>query len=644
MILVSGWLVNKFIKGMDWSNVLRRGGWLALLITPVLWAALVQSVSLWNLPPGSRPFSGHNLGQLNSTQEFIASFLVLLASAAALYWVWQRVGGAALARTLGALALALLALLTMRTSWTFSFVNFDYASEFLVYAHSTPDVREVMQQIEDISRRTSGELTLPVAYTADGSYPFIWYLRNYPHAAQLPNPPSGPDLDKPVVIAGDSEWSGIEPYMGANYVCNEYNFLWWPMQDYDNLTWERVRYAVTNPSMREAIWDIIFRRDYRQYEKITGKTVNMAEWPLRDGFRLCVRRDTLAQVWSESAGPVDLAALVKEAESKPDYVALEQVLAAELDIKAPDEVGGLSGPHDMAADAQGNVYVVDTNNHRVVKFSPEGQVLDTWDSTWWHGLTNWKPGGCLDADDHPLALGDGEFCEPWGIAVDAEGRVYVADTWNHRIQVFDSEGRFLAKAGEFGQPGASIASSPANFYGPRDVAVDQQGRVYVSDTGNKRIQVFEYKDAALNYITSFGGPGLIEGRLDEPVGLAIGPDGLLYVADTWNQRIQAFTLDGAFERAWPVEGWQSQNTTNKPYITLDSAGYVYASDPEHSRVLVFDPEGELLASLKGGGGSFFKAPTGVALDAQGRLWVSDADGQRLLRFSALNFENQENGE
>ena len=77
---------------------------------------------------------------------------------------------------------------------------------------------------------------------------------------------------------------------------------------------------------------------------------------------------------------------------------------------------------------------------------------------------------------------------------------------------------------------------------------------------------------------------------------------------------------------------------NKPYVAVDSAGYVYASDPEHSRIIVFDAEGAPLASLKGGGGSFFNTPTGVALDAQGRLWVSDVDGQRLLRFSALDFE------
>ncbi|MGD9099745.1 MAG: hypothetical protein PVF45_04640, partial [Anaerolineae bacterium] len=645
MILASGWIVGKLIEGPDWRTILRRGGWLAILIAPVGWAALVQTTSLLLAPPGQRPFSGHSLRQLDATQQFIAAALVLAISLAVLYWVWQRIGNAALGRTLAVLLLALLVVLTVRTAWTFAYVNFDYASEFLVYAHASPDVREVMGQIEDISRRTSGELSLPIAYTADGSYPFIWYLRNYPNATQLPKPPSGPSLDKPVIVAGDAEWDGIEPYLGDNYMCNQHNFLWWPMQDYDNLTWERVRYAITNPEMRAAVWDIIFRRDYRKYEKATGKTVRLSEWPLRDGFRFCVRRDVLAQVWSESAGPVQFSLEPSEAApSLPNYAALEQPADAELKIEASlGQFGNMNAPHDVAVDAEGYLYVTDTNNHRIVKFSPEGQLVDTWDSTWWRDLETWQPGGCLDGSGNPLALGDGEFCEPWGIAAGPDGKIYVADTWNHRIQVFDADGQFLGQVGSFGQPdGSSVSSSPAKFYGPRDVAVDQENRVYVSDTGNKRIQVFSpHKDLgdSLNYLTSLGGPGIIEGRLDEPVGLTIGPDNLLYVADTWNQRIQVFTLDGAFVRQWPVVGWESQSTVNKPYLASDSAGRVYVSDPEHARIIIFDAEGTPLVVLRGAGGGFFQTPTGLALDTQDHLWVSDAANNRLLRFPAMEIRD-----
>ena len=232
-----------------------------------------------------------------------------------------------------------------------------------------------------------------------------------------------------------------------------------------------------------------------------------------------------------------------------------------------------------------------------------------------------------------MAWGDGEFCEPRGIAVGPDGRVYVADTWNHRVQVFTLDGQFLARVGTFGQSGSSVSSAPARFYGPRDVAVDQSGRVYVSDTGNKRVQVF---DADLRHLDSFGGPGISAGQMDEPVGLAIGPDNRLYVADTWNTRLQVLTLEGVSVHEWPIVGWKSQAVINKPYVATDSAGHVYVSDPEGPRVIVFDSQGTLLAVIGGTDSSFLQSPTGVLLDAQDHLWVSDAVTNRLLRFPPLN--------
>jgi uncharacterized protein (TIGR03663 family) len=634
MALAAGWVVGQLIDSTHWRTLLRRGGWIVILMAPVGLAALVQTIGPWLTAPGTpKPFSGQGLGQLNATMQFIAAFLMLVASLGVLYWVWQRIGPAAIGRVLAALALGLLGVLTVRTAWTFAYINQDYASEFLVYAHSTPDVREVMEQIEDISRRTSGELSLDIAYTGDGSYPFIWYLRNYPNAALLPNPPSRPDLDKSVVIAGSKEWSGIEPYLGDNYACNQYNFLWWPMQDYFNLTWDRVRHAITNPEMRAAMWDIIFRRDYNKYEQATGKTVRLSQWPQRNSFRFCIRRDVVAQVWSESAGPVAFVPSVSEGDPNlPDYAGLEQSNAAELVISELGDFGNLNNPHDMALDADGYLYVADSDNHRIVKFSPEGQVVDTWDSTWWHGLQSYKP-GCLDEADRPLSQGDGEFCEPWGIAVGPAGKVYVADTWNHRIQVFTPDGQFLSKVGTFGQSGNSVLSAPAQFYGPRDITLDQSGRIYVSDTGNKRVQVF---DNNLNHLFSFGGPGIGEGQLDEPVGLAIGPNNLLYVADTWNQRVQAFALDGNFDHQWPIVGWDGQSTVNKPFLATDSAGRVYVSDPEGPRVIVFDSEGTPLAVFGGLDSNILQLPIGVVLGAQDRLWTSDAATDRLLRFPPLD--------
>ena len=113
-------------------------------------------------------------------------------------------------------------------------------------------------------------------------------------------------------------------------------------------------------------------------------------------------------------------------------------------------------------DASGNVYVADTGNGRVQKFTSDGTFL-----------TQWGSGG-----SEP-----GQFDYPQGIAVDGRGNVYVADTWNHRVQKFTSDGTFLTQWGRGG-------SGPGQFDYPQGIAVEGSGNIYVADTWNGRVQVF----------------------------------------------------------------------------------------------------------------------------------------------------------
>jgi DNA-binding beta-propeller fold protein YncE len=153
--------------------------------------------------------------------------------------------------------------------------------------------------------------------------------------------------------------------------------------------------------------------------------------------------------------------------------------------------------------------------------------------------------------------------------------------------------------------------------------------VFVSDTGNKRVVVY---DSEGNPLT------VIDLGFNEPVGLAIGPEGQLYIADTWNQRVVVASelAENIFslETSWPVDGWFGESLDNKPYLAVSPAGDVFATDPEGYRVLAFDAAGGFLNTW----GSYgtapdrFTLPAGVAVGPDGTIWVVDTASHRLMQF------------
>ena len=104
----------------------------------------------------------------------------------------------------------------------------------------------------------------------------------------------------------------------------------------------------------------------------------------------------------------------------------------------------------------------------------------------------------------PLILGDGQFNQPWGVAADANGNIFVADTWNGRIQVFDKAGKFLRKWGVFNTTNGELGDANVLF-GPRGIAITPDGGVLVADTGNKRIIKYTADGQLVNQIGG-GGP------------------------------------------------------------------------------------------------------------------------------------------
>ncbi len=227
----------------------------------------------------------------------------------------------------------------------------------------------------------------------------------------------------------------------------------------------------------------------------------------------------------------------------------------------------------------------------------------------------------------------GQFQEPWGIAVDGEGNVYVADTWNHRIQKFDVLGRFLVQWGVFGDT-TGVLGDTEMLYGPRGVMVDGEGNVLVSDTGNKRVLKFTSEGLFTGQV---GGAGTLDGQFREPVGLAVDGAGNVYVADTWNQRVQKLDADLRFVSLWPVVGWEGEGVSNKPYLAVDSGENVYVTGPDYHWVVKYDGSGKVLAvwGQYGTDLSSMNMPCGIAIDDADNIYVLDSANHRVLKFAPM---------
>ena len=173
---------------------------------------------------------------------------------------------------------------------------------------------------------------------------------------------------------------------------------------------------------------------------------------------------------------------------------------------------------------------------------------------------------------------------------------------------------------------------PGLFWGPRDLTIGSDGRVYVTDTGNKRIQIFDLQGNALGAI---GGEGTAPGKLREPVGMAWSGDSL-WVADAWNNRIQRLSVDGVSQMQISVTGWESQAITKKPYLAVSPNGTVVASAPDAGQLLVISPSGQVRTLSLDGGPRGAAQPTGVAIAPTGEVYVVDSRNGVVLRLARLD--------
>ena len=578
---------------------------------------------------------------------------LILAAAWAFGWMiesvpWKKLadwGARYYARAAVLAFFALLALITARTAFKAAYINYDYPFEYLVYAHGAPYPKALMSQIEELSLRTTGSLDMVVAYDNNVRYPYWWYMRRYPNKIDFDQNPTREVRNAVVIAAGDDKIAALTPIIRDNYNGFAYMRLWWPTMDYWSLKWgaieaertaalapmgltsakvgpmtvfDYLKYAwphirpfFTDPAVRNAVWQIWFNRDYTAWAALRGSDAyTLTNWGTSERMHFYVRKDIASLLWPYGATPQPIA------QPTDPYAAITTPVTPDGEIGGTGtDPGQFQAPRAVALAPDGSLYVADSGNNRIQHLSPDGKVLQVWGSF---------------ADVSKGEAPGGTFNQPWGVAIAPDGSVYVADTWNYRIQKFTSDGKFVSMWGS----GPGFGND--QFYGPRGLAVDSLGHLFVADTGNKRIVIF---DANGNYLSEFGSPGMQLGQLDEPVDVALDELGNAYVTDTWNQRVQVFTPDASglnyiASAEWPLDAWNGNGVEDKPYITVNGAGTVSVTDPEACRVITLSAaSGDPLHVWDGCvSGTAFLLPVGIVSDGSGGLWVTDATNNKLVHF------------
>jgi streptogramin lyase len=224
-----------------------------------------------------------------------------------------------------------------------------------------------------------------------------------------------------------------------------------------------------------------------------------------------------------------------------------------------------------------------------------------------------------------VGSGAGQLKEPQGIALDSAGHIWVADTGNNRVEEFSSTGTYMATVG-------SLGSESGKFKAPSDLAFDAKGNLWVADTGNGRVEKF---DKEAKYALEFSSPGTEPGKLKEPKGIAIDSGEHVWVADTGNNRIQEFSNTGGLLKRFGTPG-AGEGQLNTPIdLRIDSSGNIWTVDSANNRAESFTPNGAYVTQIgwKGTEAGQLTEPRGLAFDATGKVWVTDSANNRLEQWS-----------
>lgn len=296
----------------------------------------------------------------------------------------------------------------------------------------------------------------------------------------------------------------------------------------------------------------------------------------------------------------------------------------------------------LALDADGTVYVADSDNHRIRKITPAGDV------------TTLSGSGVAGHDD---GIGtSASFSSPRGIAVGGDGNIYVADTMNHAIRKITPTGSVSTLAGSLASGSADGAGAAASFRFPGGLAVDAAGYVYVADTNNHKIRKIT-PAGNVTTLAGSGAPSFADGvgaaaGFRSPAGIVVDPNGNVYVGDTSNHRIRKITPSGEVST---FAGTGSNGSTDgagavaalsyPTGLALDGSGALYVAESVNGKIRKIAPDGQVktlagsgvLGSTDGiGAAATFQSPRDVDVDSNGNVYVADYYNYKIRKIAPVS--------
>jgi uncharacterized protein (TIGR03663 family) len=588
VVLLAGMTVGQLFRDIDWPQVWRGpNGVMALAMVGFVIALAAVGVLL------SRVSS---LGGGWEPAMPPVAVLCLIAVPLA-YAIWRlseatpRVEGHPWQPwLLGLLVLAvLLGAFGLRSATQLAFYRADTGTEILAQRTSAlgtlPSIERFLRLSRDVgidagsARDVTGSHSLSIALERDVAWPYVWYFREFPDLA-IVEPGLAASSGKQVAIAATDV--GLS---AAGYSVSAWPWQTVPPPQFLDPDLPEIASAMINPARWFDVWRYLLFRD-----GVTAPPDAMVSVGLT--AELSGRVTT-------ATGPYNLG----------DHPG------------SGTEPGQFRDPIGIAAAPDGSIAVVDSGNARVQRFSPDGSFLGIWG--------NDPSGVTFSRTENGLG--------PTGITIGPDGRTWVADTWGHRVVALDQNGVQVQAIGgetiDIGDDPARVNESPGLFFGPRAIAVTDDA-IYVSDTGNERIQKFSPDGT---FLTAWGGYGSAPDQLIEPVGIAIGPDGNVYVADSGNARIAIFTPDGAPIGQWPVPVWTpavpgGPPPAYQPYLAFDANGNLYATASLVGQGVLLDRDGAIVQLIAQASGERLEQPIGVAVAPNGDVLFTDAGRDSVLTY------------